>query len=583
MTAPLPSMPPPVSPLKRWGPVVAILAVVALVAGFAVLGGGDDETEAGPTGTGAGGGGSVLPILWHEAEEAGTLDDYEWVANCDEETGKLAMPSVYAPPCQPVFEGDNGGATAPGVTGDTIKVVVYEPQLGNDLLSALQGKTDEPEVAMRTRSAFVEMFTDIYETYGRRVELVVFQATGASDDETAAIADAREVAQDIGAFASLGGPALTGAYAKELASHGVICIGCGVPEPDSAFQENAPYWWGTNPTPEQYLLTIGDYVAGTLLGKPAEFAGSESLRAKERVFGAVHFEQETPVFSGVNEEVKARGADRGYESAITETYTMDFATMPQRAASIIAALKEAGVTTVIFLGDPIMPTYLTKEATAQDYFPEWIVTGTVLTDTSALARLYDQQQWAHAFGVSPLAARTPQENTLSWRLHEWYFGTTPEAANTQQIIFSNVTTLMFGIHAAGPNLNAESFRDGLFRMPPMGGGPTTPQISFGEHGIWEAPDYLATDDLVEIWWDADLEGEDEQGVFGPGMYRYANNGARFLPGEITPRDSVAFDEANTLTVVEELPPEDLTKTYDPPERGALCPPTGCSSKPGGGA
>jgi hypothetical protein len=355
----------------------------------------------------------------------------------------------------------------------------------------------------------------------------------------------------------------------------VLCIACGAAEPDSSYQENSPHWWGTQPTPEQYLLTVGDYVAGTLLGKPAEFAGSEDLRSRERVFGVVHFEQETPVFSDVNEEVRERGSARGYEAALTETYTLDFAVMPQRAASIIAAMKEAGVTTITFLGDPLMPGYLTEAATAQDYYPEWIVTGTVLTDTSAMARRYDQTQWSQAFGLSPLAARTPRELNDSWMLHEWYFGEPPEAGNTQAIIYAAVSQLMLGIHVAGPDLHAETFRAGLFGLPPTGGGVVRPQISYGEQGWFEAPDHLAVDDMVEIWWDAEAVGADEQGNEGPGLYRYANEGRRYLPGEIEPRESVAFVEEGTITVLDEIPEDERAPDYDAPERGAGCPPAGC--------
>jgi hypothetical protein len=67
------------------------------------------------------------------------------------------------------------------------------------------------------------------------------------------------------------------------------------------------------------------------------------------------------------------------------------------------------VTTVVFLGDPVMPIYLTKAATDQNYYPEWIITGTVLTDSTALGRNYDQTQWAHAFGISSLPLRLPPE------------------------------------------------------------------------------------------------------------------------------------------------------------------------------
>ena len=48
------------------------------------------------------------------------------------------------------------------------------------------------------------------------------------------------------------------------------------------------------------------------------------------------------------------------------------------ARDIITRLKEAGVTTVVYTGDPFAPGTLTKVATEQGYFPEWVITGTSL-------------------------------------------------------------------------------------------------------------------------------------------------------------------------------------------------------------
>ena len=64
---------------------------------------------------------------------------------------------------------------------------------------------------------------------------------------------------------------------------------------------------------------------------------------------------------------------------------------------------------MILAGDPVFPTFLTKEATAQGYFPEWVVLGYAFTDTAVFGRQYDQKQWAHAFGVSLLPARTADD------------------------------------------------------------------------------------------------------------------------------------------------------------------------------
>src|SRR5712692_2524807 len=42
--------------------------------------------------------------------------------NCDTKTGRVKVPSVYAPPCVQPFRGNNGGATSQGVTANEIKV-----------------------------------------------------------------------------------------------------------------------------------------------------------------------------------------------------------------------------------------------------------------------------------------------------------------------------------------------------------------------------------------------------------------------------------------------------------------------------
>ncbi len=237
--------------------------------------------------------------------------------------------------------------------------------------------------------------------------------------------------------------------------------------------------------------------------------------------------------------------------------------------------------TIVFLGDPIMPIHLTQQATAQDYHPEWIVTGTALTDTTVLGRMYDQEQWSHAFGISSLPARTLREEGDAWRLHEWFHGTAPAAANTHGLIYAPIQLLFTGIHMAGPDLSAETFADGLFAFPESGGSPTAPHVSFGDHGYFTLPsekdgectsddprpDYQGTDDVTEIWWDAEAVGPDEQGrSSSPGMWRYAHGGHRYLPGEMTGEEVAAFVEEGSVTIVEDDPARERIPDYPPPGR-----------------
>src|SRR5690606_17148113 len=104
------------------------------------------------------------------------------------------------------------------------------------------------------------------------------------------------------------------------------------------------------------------------------------------------------------------------------------------------------------------------------------------------------------------------------------------------VIEPPLRTVFTGIHLAGPELTPESFRDGLFRYPISGGGPTEPQVSRGDHGVWPEMDLGGGDDMTLIWWDPGATGEDETGNEGQGMYRYAKGGQRYtignLPGSV---------------------------------------------------
>jgi hypothetical protein len=79
-----------------------------------------------------------------------------------------------------------------------------------------------------------------------------------------------------------------------------------------------------------------------------------------------------------------------------------------------------------------------------------------------------------------------------------------------------------GIHVAGPELTRESFRDGMLRYPPTGGGPTRPLVSRGDQGVWPDFDYGGGPDQITLmWWDPKAESVDEVGNLGTGSYRFA--------------------------------------------------------------
>jgi hypothetical protein len=561
--------------LKRYGPLIAIVAVIAIVGGIFAFSGGSDDDGGDDGGDEEAGGAEVsddLPegVIPFSAREEFDLTDEDFGERCDPETGRQAYPSPFAGACMAPFEGDNGGETATGVTADTIKIVYYRSPDVDPIIDYITGAIDADNTnaeAMDTMENLVTFFETYAETYGRHVELELYEGTGPSDDEVAARADAVAIAQDMQPFMVWGGPQLTNAFADELAAQEVPCIGCVAGNQSSDWYiERAPYNISITANNEQSAVHLANFLGRQVAGRPAEFAGDEDLQEQERVFGLVSLAT-GPEAADQVEYLEGELANQDIELAAQETYDSPI-TLQTTASNVIAQLKEAGVTSVLFSGDPIAPQVLTQEATAQDYFPEWIITGSVLTDTAAFGRTYDQEQWSHAFGVTSLAARIDPDVSGYRYLYNWFTGEDPAADRQIATIAPFPNTFYNILQGTGPDLTAESFRDALFRGEPSSRDAVTqPSLSWGDQGIWPYDDYLGIDDYTLIWWDPDAEGQDETGDEDAGLYRFVDGGERYLPDEWPEQELHVFDPEDTVTIYDERPPEEGVPDYPSPAGG----------------
>ncbi len=284
------------------------------------------------------------------------------------------------------------------------------------------------------------------------------KASGAPDDDVAAKADAIKVATEVHAFASFGGPGQTTAYAEELAARGVLCVGdCVIAEPQSFLDRHAPFVWPTNASPEQASEHWAAFVGKQLAKGKAKYAGDASLKSEARRFGVVHYDDDAGTFAKSVDHFEQQLARYRVKPAVTVPYSLDITTAQQDARNVIAKLKSSGVTSVILAGDPVFPTFLTKEATAQQYFPEWVVLGYAFTDTAVFGRQYDQEQWAHAFGVSLLPARTADDVDELANLITWQTGHPPTAKTFRELVQAPLV-FFTGVHLAGPRPHREDVR-----------------------------------------------------------------------------------------------------------------------------
>lgn len=570
--------------LKRWGPIIGVVVVVAIGIVVLIATRGNDKKAVSPGTSSAAGGAATtaraggnttptsgapatvtFPMSYSEAKAKGIADKVDWGKRCDTTTGRLAVPDYFAPECYAPFTGDNGGATSPGVTADTINLVFYEGIANDPIIAYVTDavKVDDTNAQLaETMKEIVRYYGAYYELYGRKINLVTYEGTGITTDEVAARADAAAIVEKYHPFAVLGGPALTSAFADELAKNKTMCIGCTPGQPAKFYSDRDPYVWGLDGSAAQKQVHVLEFIQKQLIGKNAVHGG-DAVKALPRKFGLVYLES-----SGASKDLAdsfAAGMNTlGAPLAATVPYQLNPQTIQQEASQVITKLKSAGVTTVIFSGDPVAPRDFTKEATAQEYFPEWLVAASTLVDVTAFARTYDQQQWAHAFGVTQLPARNEPTTSGSYGLYKWFTGKEPPANDTIGVIAPNPALFFAVLQYTGPNLTPRAFKDALFKAASTRPGISQPLLSYGDKGYWGGvPDYQGVDDATAFWWDPKATGPDEIRKQGTGMYQYVDGGKRYLPTQWATVDKL-FDPNGAVSIYTTPPPGEAPGTYPSP-------------------
>jgi ABC-type branched-subunit amino acid transport system substrate-binding protein len=547
--------------------VVAVMVVAGLLAAAAAASPASDEADAQKNKA------LVLsgPMTPVKAKLQGKTN-VDFGPNCDTTTGRVKIPSVYAPPCVQPFTGKNGGATSQGVTGNEIKIVVYTGDPQKDPLLAGQiraaGASLDIEPIRQTWQGYVDIYNKMFEKYGRKISVEFYLASGAGSDTAAAKADAIAIAEKK-PFAVLGGPAQsTTVFADELAHRGILCLGtCALAMPQKISDQNKPYIFTDGPSPEEAATLTAEFIAKQAGPGKAQYAGNDATKNKNRVYGIVHYDTPDGQYKGLFDTLKAQLKKNKITPKADQSFFLDLSRAQENARTIVTKMKDAGVTTVIYTGDPLTPGAVTKEATAQDFHPEWIIGPTVLADTSIFARTFDQEQWSHAFGVALVPGRTPQDLNATYNLYQWFHGT-PPPNNTYAVINPSVQLFATGVQMAGPKLTPKAFRDGLYRSPPSGGDPINPQLSWGKHGAWPFVDNYGSDDAGMLWWDPSAVGEDEVHQVGNGLYRYADGAKRYTRGKFPAQGQGGlFDTGSSVTIFDQLPPQDAQPNYPPPAAG----------------
>lgn len=429
----------------------------------------------------------------------------------------------YSPPCV-AFSGDNGGATYRGVSATEITISARLAGLPDFSAAPSDNGPSatfsvKPEEIKRTMEGLADYFNSRFQFYGRKIKLVFFDGKGNFQTELQGggqeevEADAVKAAEEIKAFGDIIG--ISAPYDDALARRGVMSFGAPYMSAEW-LAARRPYAW--SPTPDCTFIeqSVSDYVNKRLAGRPARYAGGD-LKGKPRTTAVIA--PENPWYQQCVDAGEKVAKAAGHPNQDRIAYKLDFNTLSNQAASVIAKLKSEKITTVICGCDPAFPIFLTSKAQEQGYSPEWIITGAAFIDLDILGQLYQQDQWSHSLGLSFIGPLQPLRATTGYNTFK-IARPNEEPSNLVDLLYYEMYTMVVGLQEAGPNLTPETFERGMYAYP---GG-------FGPAGTWKFTPgrYTPTQDAREIYWDRNAISPQNK---EKGSYVETMPGRRFRPGE----------------------------------------------------
>ena len=439
-----------------------------------------------------------------------------------------------SPPCVPYFDPktDNGGATAPGVTGDEITVALPQQFFEDTSVS----------------KKLFDFFNKRFEFYGRKLVLRQYGASGCSDNVPSPEkqrADAIAVQEELKAFASLAycnANSADRSYYDALADKKVISVPDGnlITGTESAYAKHAPYQWNVQAGVNTIMANTAQFICAKLAGRKPIYAGGTQARQPVRKFGLIYTratDGSTPDLGPLRAGLKSCGIT--FAAEVRQDATSD----PSRnGVNAIVTMKSADVTSQLCFCS-LLDTrgkYMAAAST-QGYQPEWVLTsyGANDLDNGFSGGNAPPDQTNHIVGLTFRNKLLPkQDMPWYWAVREADPTSDPQG-NTYYASHSRYEQLLLlasGIQLAGPKLTPESFQRGLHaaQFPnPGAAGPPYYQARVG----FDGGRHVMSVDAAMYWYDPNRRGTIDPTV--PGAVCYVDRGRRFRLGQWT-RSKPAF-------------------------------------------
>ena len=470
--------------------------------------------------------------------------------------------SVYAPPCEAAFVGDNGGNLQPGVTATQYNVVVsfYGQQQTDGIIN---DATARSSAQLRTLNDIQKYLNAHAMTHNRKLQLYYATESSATAQESSQRSDVTNaISKYHPVAAAIEG---TGPEIDQYTKNHVVNQSWLSPI-ESFYQQQKPYAWSqVSPTTAAKLTS--EWVCKQLKGHPP-IAGVDTGNAtfdptKPRTWGSI----EIPISWGNSGPTLLKGLKTCGIEPLDQAPGVD---MVQEIQQALLKLKSENITSVILNTDLVDAMLYEIQAMQINYYPEWITTGWGGFDQDAyLVRDVPEAQIKHTFGLN-IAEVNLHENDMEcykavasvdagYRAHPLYC----------HIYWEMISHIVSAVQLTGPKLTREALAKTFPELPAVGNSKRERWAMVGDYSD---PSRRAWPNAASVyWWDpvhTDADGS-------VGTYAYADCGIKYTQGNFPSRPANIFTKTGYVNGIDfykkkctPVSPSSRSATVSPLSRGS---------------
>jgi hypothetical protein len=466
--------------------------------GNPVAGGGAAATSGGTAGgSTATGGGGAAGTSGGTAGGAGAGDTSHCVG------GRTFDPAIayFAPPCVAGTPGATGlkpGATAPGVTDDTITIVDYISNYGAEVNAILQaeGLLETYDQGKVLDAAIQNFLNAKFVLYGRKIKVITYagQCTSVPPDKQCLIPEMDKIVDTYHPYMVNWQTTLCSECFAELARKKTIAIG-GVGFSDAFTNAQSGYFYSAGESSTRIEGQFAEMWCKQMQNTPVKFAGTQNpaqnFNGKPRVLGIISTndpDNQSTVQDYLVPLLKKCGQD------VTHFYFYDqnINTAAQQVEAGIAAMDTTTnpATTVLCLCDAVAPAFLYNGEQHHNYWPENVLADVQGMGNDSTGQSYEGNsdgsaslgcptpsqgcEYDVAFGLLAQGNEEPQDNDAGVRIFHagGGQGAPPVSGTTATSVGQTFVMMASLIQNTGPNLTPANMQARAPSLGTVGGGST---------------------------------------------------------------------------------------------------------------